>query len=1239
MSGEVGALRITIGLNAAGVSTGIKSLNQSLNALNSEYKAISVGSAKFDNSLDTLRARSDVLTRTMQTHQRKVEELSRKYEESKATKGEDAAETLRLASAYNNAVSAMNRTEQQLSRVNEQIQEQTNSFSQLEREVNSNVDSITRQMRVLESGYAAAAASAGDLEGSVEGLQQRQEHLNQAITLHQRRVNELTRLYQESARSKGEDATETQELAVRLNRATQTLNETQSQLNQTTNAINEQTNAWQNASQVIEQTGDALSEAGQNAQDAGTALSAGISAPLLGFGAAAAMVADGFDSSAGRIEARLGVTAERAEELADIGEEVWKDAFGESVKDAADSITLVSNNLGKISDKELKQATESAYFLREAFDAEINESTRAAGQLMKDFGDSSSKAFDILTYGFQNGLDYTGEFLDTIREYSPQFAELGYNSEQFLNSLKAGFDAGAWSLDKIGDSIKESHLRMSDLSEVTKDAYKAMGLNATEYINKISKGGEEGNKAFQEIVKKLMEVDDATQRNALSTALFGTQYEDLREKVIFAIAGASREIKGLEGTTKRASDALYNNFGTRFQRMWRDLQSDLKPIGEQVLNIAEKALPKLADTVGKVTGAFAKLSPETQSTIIEVGAIATVAGPAIVAIGGIASTIGTVTKVVAPFVASIGANGLTGALSGLLGPVGLVITGLGLAAGAGIAMKNAIDESKEASLNHAKSLIEQQQSLESLTGKYEALREKNQLSNYELLRFRDLQKELQTAKSAEEIAKLRDEAEKLREKSGLTNDEMSEMLELNDKLIERVPEAGQAFSDQGQKILKNADDLHEANNKLRENIQLELELQKTKAEAKLDENIRDQIESLEELNEKIIELNNAKIEAAAKEYQLNEMIKQQQQAYKDGQTAIAESMEMDIQRLQQELEIQNQSVGAIATEVQEKQKAVDKTTEQITKTQELYNETINLQLASAGINATGQEGIEQLDQAIQKSLARKFELLRIQEAQGGLNEEQQKELDNLDSSLEKYRAAKGSIDEIQQEQIEVNKKIDEGKVKAGEMSDVLSASEVKDIQFTGDGYTEAKIISDEASRRVLKEINATDYGKTHAIHAEAEKSATKKVTLNAVWTGVSAALKAALPNFFAKGSRNTPEGLAIVGEEGPELIHLPQGAKVIPNRDTEAILRNWNIPMLASGGVTLTKGMVYAGERGREILDLRGALTTPLPSSSSSPVNGKPAIIQIVTPEKRELARWLVDDISEFQEFNLNRFK
>lgn len=48
-----------------------------------------------------------------------------------------------------------------------------------------------------------------------------------------------------------------------------------------------------------------------------------------------------------------------------------------------------------------------------------------------------------------------------------------------------------------------------------------------------------------------------------------------------------------------------------------------------------------------------------------------------------------------------------------------------------------------------------------------------------------------------------------------------------------------------------------------------------------------------------------------------------------------------------------------------------------------------------------------------------------------------------------------------------------------------------------------------------------------------------------------AATVAAQPNPYKKGSKNTKEGMALVGEEGPEVMFMPGGAKVLPAPQTK----------------------------------------------------------------------------------------
>lgn len=50
------------------------------------------------------------------------------------------------------------------------------------------------------------------------------------------------------------------------------------------------------------------------------------------------------------------------------------------------------------------------------------------------------------------------------------------------------------------------------------------------------------------------------------------------------------------------------------------------------------------------------------------------------------------------------------------------------------------------------------------------------------------------------------------------------------------------------------------------------------------------------------------------------------------------------------------------------------------------------------------------------------------------------------------------------------------------------------------------------------------------------------------------------PRFYAKGGKNISAGMAVVGEEGPELLYVPQGSSIIPDKDTQTLLQKWGVP-------------------------------------------------------------------------------
>lgn len=372
---------------------------------------------------------------------------------------------------------------------------------------------------------------------------------------------------------------------------------------------------------------------GGGLQDLGGKLTAGLTLPLVGVGAASIKTADDFQKSQGMMQARLGETSGRAKELESVARDVWKNGFGENVQAAADGVTLVNQNMKGMSNKEINGVTKSAFMLSDVFGFDLNESTRAGKALMDNFGVSGTKAMDLITVGAQKGGDYSGELLDTISEYSVQFSSMGMSADDMFNIFIQGAQNGAFNLDKVGDAVKEFNIRAQDGSKTTKEGFAMIGLNANQMGTAIAKGGEDGRKAFMATVAALAKMKDPMKQNQAGVALFGTQWEDVRGKVIKAMDPAVNKLGEVDGAAKRAGESAYNSLGDKFQQTMRSLGEALAPIGDVLLNMADQIFPVIQNAVSTLSSAFQSLSPSTQTFIVVLGLIAAAIGPVLAVVG------------------------------------------------------------------------------------------------------------------------------------------------------------------------------------------------------------------------------------------------------------------------------------------------------------------------------------------------------------------------------------------------------------------------------------------------------------------------------------------------------------------------------------------------------------------------------------------------------------------------------
>ena len=364
------------------------------------------------------------------------------------------------------------------------------------------------------------------------------------------------------------------------------------------------------AQKAASKTGDAI----------GKALSAGFKVGVAEAGAfttALVKIGTEYQAATGQISAATGATGAELESLQGVMENVYGNNYGDSMADVADAVATVSQQMKGLSDGELQSVTEGAFALRDVFQYDVAESIRAANALVNNFGISGDDAMNMIAAGAQNGLDFSGELLDTISEYSVQFAKVGIDADQMFQIMQAGADSGAWNLDKVGDAIKEMSIRVVDGSDTTAQGFAAIGMDADVMAQKFAAGGETAQQAFQETIQALAGMEDPVQQNIAGVNLFGTMWEDLGPEVVAQLASITDDAYAAGDELQNMQEVKYDNLGDALKGLGRQLESELMPLANELTGF-------FTDVLGQID--FSGLGDGLMSLI---STVTTTLGPAV----------------------------------------------------------------------------------------------------------------------------------------------------------------------------------------------------------------------------------------------------------------------------------------------------------------------------------------------------------------------------------------------------------------------------------------------------------------------------------------------------------------------------------------------------------------------------------------------------------------------------------
>lgn len=316
---------------------------------------------------------------------------------------------------------------------------------------------------------------------------------------------------------------------------------------------------------------------------ADTATGIGVAVGTIGGSAVAAITSANSEKKAlNSLQAQTGLTKDELLKYKSVINDIYKDNFGESQEEIADTLAKIKQVTSENDPSKLKEMAENIYTLQDTFDGfDINETLRGINGLVTNMGLSAEDAFDLIVKGAQNGLNYSGELADNLAEYSQIWGQAGFSAEQTFSILENGTKNGAYNLDKVNDFVKEFTISLSD-GRIEENLGSFSEDTAT-LFNKWKDGKATAAYVFYSVIKDLKNAK--TDQEALTTAsnVWSSLGEDNALKVITSLGDVNDSYKDVEGSMQKIKDIKYDDVESDWEELGRTIQTDIiNPIGKSL---------------------------------------------------------------------------------------------------------------------------------------------------------------------------------------------------------------------------------------------------------------------------------------------------------------------------------------------------------------------------------------------------------------------------------------------------------------------------------------------------------------------------------------------------------------------------------------------------------------------------------------------------------------------------------
>lgn len=1089
-------------------------------------------------------------------------------------------------------------------------------------------------LRGLRSEMNVAKSQGQEYSRSLRGMAEQSEILNRRLKVQREQVQELRRRYEESARSKGENARQTENLRNKYNDALASMNRTEEQLRQLRAEIERQQNPWRRLSEGLDSAGKKMQTTGREMTRFGRSWTMRVTTPILGAAGAALKAGMDFEEGMSQVQAISGATGAEFESLRELAKELGSTTRF-SATEAASGMEFLAR--AGFDTNEIISAMPGMLDLAASANMDLGRAADITSNIISGFGyeaEEAGRVADVLAAASASANTDVEGLGGAMATVAPVAATLGLDFEELAASVGMMADAGIDG-SQAGRMLRQGFLRLSNPTGAAADLIEELGINVFDSSGNM--------KSMDEVLAELSDGLDgmgADARTAALATIFGAEstagWSALLERGSVDLANYADELRNSEGAAADMAAIMEDNA----KGAMREFRSALEGAG---IAMSEHMIPAVTEWIEKGTDLirqFGELDAEQQEQIIKWGLLAAAVGPASLVLGNLVTTAGTLLRGLSLVTGAIAAKGgLIAALGLLTNPIGLTVAGVGALAGGLYLWNRRSEDALEVNLDLATSYMEQADTVEGLTDRYEELRRKSGFTTDQIGELLDIQTRMQNESDPGKLKELEDAYNKIAEESGLSRKEIDELLEANNRIIEQTPEVETTFTRRGNAVIETTEAVRDQIDALRDLALQELqderlialerqaELQRELADLRIEEkHILEQQQAVREMQG----ITEDEIDA-----RLQEIVMKRNQEVLSAQE-LEELANEELRLIDLKENGYEGTLAKLRDQLKENAENVQLTKEELSVLEEIDSMIAEIYLKELDINAAGQEGLAQADEKLAKLREEKSEIeeqISLGNDQGGVLQDH---LDKLNEQIRQHESIIGQIEKETDLTSDLLAKDDERNRKLNAANAELSDMEytTRDIGRAQDetnsrideGTKKAEEMHRELSKDATKNVTVTDNGTIADLNARVGAPVTKRVTINAT-PGNRASVPIAA---YATGTDNHPGGPFIAGEQGFELGRMgnhwemlnaglydrPAGYEVFTHDESKKIIRALNtMPAYATG-------VSASGEAGR-IVNRLNQQERPQTQQTRQPIHLH------VDVDGETIATQIIDDIDK----------